>query len=536
MRRSQELNEGVLTPEGDVEGASTPTALDKTHIELLGRQRPPTFKNASSEVGFVLAIILSMMMSEYFISGFNIVLPDVADALNIPDNQRTWPAAVPNLTTAVLLLPFARLCDMFGGRYVFLGGHTWALAWSLAAGFSSTPTVLIVCRAMQGIGFSAFLPAGMSLLGHSYRPGPRKNFVYSMYGAFAVIGFYFGIFVGAVTAQFWNWRWYFYIGAILMAIVVVTAVITIPRELGDHSPGTVMDWWGLVTVVPGLSLVVYAFSDGSNAPAGWKSPYIILTLVIGVLLLLAFIGVEYRVSSQPFLPGELFKAKYMRRLCFGLFCSYGAFGLYLFYASYYVETVFDTTPLQTAAWFAPLAGGGIFIATAGGFVLHILSGRVLMMISSAGFLLSSLLFALLPAQSEGSPSTSFLYWAYIFPAMLGATIGVDIQFNVTNVYITTSVPKRLQATAGATINSLLYLGIAFWLGVGDLAIGTTLRADEKDLGKRGQYQIGFWTAVGLSVLSFILIVTVKFGRAASELTADEKEELEKELQAGGTHS
>ncbi|GAP90848.1 putative drug resistance protein [Rosellinia necatrix] len=511
-----------------IHGTSTPASIpDKAEIERLARQRPAIFRNAYAEYGFVLSVILSMMMCEYFISGFNIVLPEVAVALDIADAQRTWPAAVPNLTTAALLLPFARLCDLYGGRPVFLAGHAWAFVWSLAAGFSPDPTVLIVCRAMQGVGFSAFLPAGLALLGHAYRPGPRKNLVYSVYGAFACVGFYFGILVGALAGQFLTWRWYFYIGAVLLFLVIAVGLLTIPRDLGDRVDGAAMDWWGLATVVPGLVLVVYAFSDGGHAPDGWRTPYIYVTLVVGVLFLAAFVYVEGWVAAQPLLPVEVFKPKYMKRLSVGLFCSYGIFGLFLFYASYYVETVLHTTPLQTAAWFIPLAGGGFFIAVIGGFVLHILSGRILMAISSAGYLLCCLLFALLPAQSNNEPSTSFLYWAYVFPAMLAGTIGVDITFNVTNVYITTAMPRRLQATAGALLNSLLYLGIAFWLGIGDLAIATSVRQQGEDaLPPREQYQIAFWTGVGLAVVSFLCIVTVDFGRAEAQLTVDEKADLD----------
>lgn len=332
---SSVLDNGVVTSDDSTGRAvNCPEELDKAALERLARQRPSNFKNAYSEYGFVLSIILSMMMCEYFVSGFNIVLPEVATALHISDAQRTWPAAVPNLTTAALLLPFARMCDIYGGRYIFLGGHAWSFVWSLGAAFSPTPTILIVCRAMQGVGFSAFLPAGLALLGHTYRPGPRKNLVYSIYGAVACVGFYFGILIGALAAQFLDWRWYFYIGSILMFFVVVLGVVTIPRDLGDHDKDAVMDWWGLVTVVPGLVLVVYAFSDGGHAPDGWRTPYIYVTLIIGVLFLAVFTYVEGWVATQPLLPSELFKPTYMRRLCTGLFCAYGIFGIFLFYSSY----------------------------------------------------------------------------------------------------------------------------------------------------------------------------------------------------------
>lgn len=152
-----------------------------------------------------------------------------------------------------------------------------------------------------------------------------------------------------------------------------------------------------------------------------------------------------------------------------------------------------------------------------------------MVVSSAGYLLCCLLFALIPKQTDNKPSTDFIYWAYVFSAMLSGTIGVDIAFNVTNVYITTAMPRRLQATAGALINSTLYLGIAFWLGIADLAIAASVQMQgEENLGPREQYQIAFWTGVGLAVLSFFLIVTVNFGRAEAQMTADEKAALEED--------
>lgn len=323
--------EGILSPASEDDA---PETLAKADIQRLGRQRPAALSTALVEAGFVATVVMSMMMSEYFISGFNIILPAVADDLHVPDSARTWPAGVINLTTAALLMPFARMCDLYGGRLVFLGGQAWLIIWSLVCGFSKNTNMLIICRAMQGIGAAAFLPAGLALLGQTYRPGPRKNLVFSFYGAFACIGFYVGIFLGAVTAQFLNWRWYFYLGAIIVLLVAVAGVLTIPKHLHEHDPSIRMDWWGVCTIVPGLVLVVFAFTDGGHAPQGWKTPYVYVTLIIGVLFLCAAVYVQGWVASQPLLPAEMFRPKYMKRLSGAMFCSYGVFGLYLFYSSF----------------------------------------------------------------------------------------------------------------------------------------------------------------------------------------------------------
>ncbi|KOS21795.1 Drug resistance protein [Escovopsis weberi] len=326
---------GFSTGEDGQDGGQVhPSSYDKAEIERLGRERPPSLPNRLIEIGFISVVVMSMTMSEFFISGFNIILPRLAEAIDIPETLQAWPSGVINLTTAALLMVFSRACDIYGGRAVFLAGHAWLMLWSLICGFSKSYVMLIVCRAMQGVGVAAFMPAGLFLFSQTYRPGPRKNRVFAIWGAFASVGFYSGIFIGAVSTQYLNWRWYFWIGTILDAAVVAAGWVTIPRNLHQRDPLIRMDWWAIITMVPGLVLVVYALTDGGHAPQGWKTPYIYATFILGVLFLLAAFYTQGWVSSQPLVPAALFKPKYLGRLFSGLFCAYGVFGLYMFYASY----------------------------------------------------------------------------------------------------------------------------------------------------------------------------------------------------------
>lgn len=318
---------------GDEECGKSSASLDKVSIERLGRQRPAALVSLAAEVGFVASVVMAMMVAEYFISGFNIVLPPLADALDMPASSRTWAASVTSLSTAALLLPFARLCDMYGSRAVFLSGHLWLLVWALIAGFSKNTSMLIVCRAMQGAASAAFLPAGLAMLGRTYRPGPRMNFVFVVYGAFASIGFYAGIVIGAVAAEHWNWRWYFWAVAGIELVVFTLGFLSIPRNLRDCDADAKMDWAGLFTIVPGLALVILALTSFGHTHDGWRMSYTYAALAVGILLLLCAIYVQGWVSPQPLLPPEIFRTKYMKRLTMALFCSYGVFGIYLFYTS-----------------------------------------------------------------------------------------------------------------------------------------------------------------------------------------------------------
>lgn len=537
-RRSAQDN-NPANPPADCNASSNSASqeiLTAADIERLGRERPACFRTWFAEVAFVVTVVSSMMMSEYWISGFNIILPVVVGDLHMDASESTWPASAINLTTAALLLIFARLCDMYGGRNVFLAGHAWLCVWCIVGGFSQNGVMLIVCRAMQGIGAGAFVPAGLALLGQTYRPGPRKNLVFAVWGALACVGFYIGILIGAVAAQLLTWRWFFWIGAVWVFVIVVSGFFSIPHNLHDIDPSIKMDWLGAATIVPGLTLVVFALTDGGQAPQGWKTPYIYVILGIGIVFLAAAVYVQGWVSAQPLLPADLFRPKYMKRLCVVLFCSYGTFGLFLFYISFYMETVLHTTPIQTAAWFTPLAVGGVILAVTGGFIMHLLPNRILMAISTVGFLVAVLLPPLIPDQTGSDRmSTSKLYWSYIFPSMVCGTIGVDITFNVSNVFITTSMPHRLQNAASGLINSLLYLSQAFWLGIASLAVSASIQAQgAAKLGLRAQYQIGFWLGVGLMGLSVLLTLTIKLGSAAADLTADEKAALARDSEGETT--
>jgi len=106
-----------------------------------------------------------------------------------------------------------------------------------------------------------------------------------------------------------------------------------------------------------------------------------------------------------------------------------------------MDSTLQGSPLQIVAWFSPMCVGGIIIAAAGGFVLHLLSGTILMLIAGVSWIIAPLLFAIMPANPP--------YWAFVFPAMITGTIGIDISFNITNIFITTGLPKRQQGLAGA---------------------------------------------------------------------------------------
>ncbi|OAG42238.1 hypothetical protein AYO21_03406 [Fonsecaea monophora] len=487
-------------------------------IERLGRERPPTFRSIWSELAFVFSIVMSQIITEYFVAGFNVILPTLIEELGIPQSSIVWPATAPSLVIASMLLVFGRLGDMFGGFPVYIAGLVWLLIWSIVCGFSTSPLMLVFCRALQGLGAAAYLPTGVMLMGSAYRPGPRKNLVFALYGTFAVVGFFVGIFCGGLVSQFLRWGWFFWIGAFLVTTTAFTSILSIPNDRKERRKNKIpMDWLGVMTIVPGLVLVVFAITESAHAQRGWQTPYIPTLFCVGCILLLVAVYVEGWKAQYPLLPGDIFTVPCMVQLIIAMLFLYGNIGVLLLYGTLYFQNIMGATSIQVVAWWTPMVVGGVIISTLEGFILHLVSGRLLLIISCLGGIGAQLLLACIP---EGGN-----YWAWVFPACILGTIGIDLSYNLLAVFITTQMPRARQGLAGGLINSVLQLGFALLLGFCDIIQSYTVDGS----GLRQSYKNTFWLGVGAGGVALVLVtIWGRVPKAKSDLTTDEKLELQRE--------
>ena len=491
-------------------------SVEKTEeqkLERMGRERPPSFKSAWSEVGFVAAVAMSQILTEYFVSGFNILLPTLVDELDIPSVSSVWPATAFSLSIASTLLFFGRLGDRYGGYIVYVNGLIWLAVWSVIAGFSQNSLMMIFCRALQGLGPAAFLPTGVQLIGSAYRPGPRKNIVFSIYGSAAVAGFFIGIFFAGVVAQFTLFGWYFWIGAILTTITLALSLFCIPNDQAEKRKNNIqIDWIGSGLITSGITLLVFSITE--SAHTGWQVAYIPALFSISIVLLLFAVYFEGWIAESPLLPPDVFTVPCMTPLFFAIFLLYGTLGVYLLFGTQYFQYVLGATPMQVVAWYTPMAIGGMILAISEGLLLAIMPGRILLIISGCGAVGAQLLLALMPVGGS--------YWAYLLPSMILGTMGIDLSITLVMVFVTTQLPLSRQGLAGGFVNSVLQLGMAIAIGLTDIIRTKT----EPYAGQLQSYKNVFWFGVAAGALSLIILAIYgKVPRAKSGYTADELAEL-----------
>jgi len=136
------------------------------------------------------------------------------------------------------------------------------------------------------------------------------------------------------------------------------------------------------------------------------------------------------------------------------FMSFTAYGFWL---SLYMQNVLGFTPLKVAIHLLPQAIAGIIVNIIAGAVLHKIPNRILMGIGALAYTISPLLLALMKEDSS--------YWAFIFPSLILAVVGADLQFNVANMYVMSSLPPHQQSLAGGIFNTITKVCAAVGLGI-----------------------------------------------------------------------
>jgi len=133
--------------------------------------------------------------------------------------------------------------------------------------------------------------------------------------------------------------------------------------------------------------------------------------------------------------------------------------------------------MQMLAWFMPMAGGGCLLALVGGRLMYVVSGTIILVATSIAVVISSALF--IYARLEPS------YWAWIFPAMICATVAIDLVYSVVNVFLSSNLPEHQQGLAGSLAHALVQFSGALFLALAKVVMtSTSKRGDTCRQGKR----------------------------------------------------
>ena len=393
----------------------------------------------------------------------NIAIPAMIEDLEASLSEIIWINSIYLLTYAVPLLLSGRLGDRFGPRRLFLVGLVIFTVSSAACGLAGSATVLIVARAVQGLGAAAIAPQTMAFITALFPPS-KRGAPMGMWGAVAGVATVAGPLLGGVLVETLGWEWIFFVNVPVGIVGLVMTLLLVPDWQPRHSHR--FDPLGILLSCAGLFFVVFGIQEGQRYDWGTVAGPLTIPMVIGfgVALLLAFVLWQRFNRGEPLLPLGIFRHRNfsMANLA-NVTIGFTMAGMFVPIVIY-IQTVLGYSPIDSGLITAPMSVAGGIVAPFAGRLSDRVPGKWLV---ALGLALFGAGIALLAGRTDADSSG----WSLV-PAFLVCGVGTGFIFSpLANLATYGLAPRLMGAGSGIFATTRQVGGV-----IGSASIGVLLQA------------------------------------------------------------
>ena len=402
-----------------------------------------------------------------------ISLPAIFNGINIDPftsfQYLIWVLMGYSLVTATLLLSCGRLSDMYGrvklyniGFAIFTFG---SILLFLTPGTGDTGAIeIIVFRLVQAVGASFTFSNSAAILTDAFPPNERGKALGLNQIAF-LSGQFIGLILGGILA-FYNWRYVFLVSVPVGILGTIWAYLKL-KESPLPRRARKIDIWGNLTFFAGLTLLLIGITYGllpfGNDPMGWGSPWVIASIVAGVILLVAFPFIENRVED-PMFKLSLFRNRIFSLANIAGFLSAIARGGMMFMLILLLQGIwlplqgysYESTPFWAGVFMLPLTAGFLIMGPLSGWLSDKYGSRLF---ATGGMVLTAVSFLMLAVLPY-----NFDYWIFAI-ALLIMGLGNGM-FGAPNIAaIMNAVPSEDRGVASGMRTMLQNSGMVISMGM-----------------------------------------------------------------------
>jgi MFS family permease len=372
------------------------------------------------------------------------------------------------VVTAVLVVTFGRLGDIFGRVRMYNGGFAVFSAASLALSLcpytgKSGALWLIAWRVVQGVGGALLMANSTAILTDAF-PVEERGMAMGINMVAAIAGSFIGLVAGGILSAI-DWRAVFWINVPIGVFGTIWAYLKL-RETGVTTKARI-DWWGNLTFGIGLVMILIGLTYGllphGGHSMGWTGPWVLFELVGGVAFLLLFGWIETRVPD-PMFRLDLFKIRaFWTGNMASLLSSIGRGGLQ-FMLIIWLQGIwlplhgysFERTPLWAGIYMLPLTAGFLVAGPVSGWLSDKYGARLF---ATGGMLVAALSFLLL----------TFLPANFSFPIfgslLLLNGIGMGLFAAPNTTGIMNSLPARARGAGSGMRATFMNSGMVLSIGL-----------------------------------------------------------------------
>ncbi|KAL1958201.1 hypothetical protein VTO42DRAFT_5056 [Malbranchea cinnamomea] len=339
------LSGGLPSPVSPTKENGDQQSSPRTSPQKLSRNKTILITGALCLATFLAALDMTIITT---------ALPTISKDFQMSEAGYTWIGSSYLLAAAATSPSWGKISDIFGRKPILLVANVTFLIGSLLCAVSVNTNMLIGSRAVQGVGGGGLIVLVNICISDLF--SMRSRSIY-----FSILGIVWGVagavgpVIGGLFTQLVTWRWCFYINLPLDGIALVITFFF----LEVHTPKTplmaglrAIDWLGSVAIVGGTVMFLLGLEYG-GVTFPWSSPTVICLLVFGLVGLVVFILIEWKVSRYPIMPLWLFVRRATVATFIVAFIHASVYIAGSYYLPLYFQIVLGASPLQSGVYLLP---------------------------------------------------------------------------------------------------------------------------------------------------------------------------------------
>ncbi|WP_048000707.1 MDR family MFS transporter [Lactiplantibacillus herbarum] len=277
-----------------------------------------TNKISKSTMTIAWVVVFGAMAPLLDSTMINIAINNLVSSFHSSVTTVQWTVTCYLLATGVAV-PFSSwLLNKFDGKYVFLAGEVLFGIGSVFAAMSTSIQMLIVARLVQGFAGGLIMPLLTTLLVQTAGAEVMGQMMATV-GLPMILGPLVGPVIGGIIIKFASWHWIFWINVPVVLISIILIMWKMPHYPAQDRKAK-MDYVGILLLIISSSSIIYGMVNAAHSDS-FNNQTSIVTIVLGVVALIAYIGWALLRREKAVLPPSLFK-----------FASFDGAGLGLFIA------------------------------------------------------------------------------------------------------------------------------------------------------------------------------------------------------------
>ena len=255
----------------------------------------------------VFGIMLAMFLGALDQTIVATALPTIGRRFGEVENL-SWIVTAYLLTSTAVTPLYGKLSDMYGRRKIMLVGIGVFMAGSLACAGAQSMLMLILGRAVQGLGAGGLLPLAQTIVGDIVLPKERgryQAYLSLMWMSAAILG----PVLGGGLSEYLHWSLIFWINIPLGLLAFIMSDKTLKRLPRNDRPHKLDVIGSMLMMAASVALLLGLTSGGVSYP--WMSAPVLGLFALSVALWICFI-LRLRAAPEPFLPLNILANKVAR--------------------------------------------------------------------------------------------------------------------------------------------------------------------------------------------------------------------------------